>query len=108
MVTARWDECYELVGAAGYSGEGSPTGCLLAMFSPQACTLVTSMGTQGNSALSFFLRRKHLLESVVLGADVLCLLSIEVSWSSANTSDVCVEEAKILPQMSAVGLVRAL
>lgn len=97
MVTARWDDCYELVRVAGYFGEGSPTGCLLAMFSPQPCTLVTSMGTQGNSALLFFLRRKRLLESVVLGADVLCLSSIEVSWSSANASDVCVEEAKILP-----------
>lgn len=97
VVTARWDDCYKLVRVAGYFGEGSPTGCLLAMFLPQPCTLGTSMGTQGNSALLFFLRRKRLLESVVSGADVLCLSSIEVSWSSANASDVCVEEAKILP-----------
>lgn len=52
VVTARQDLCYELVGVAGYFGEGSLTGCLL------------SMGTQGNSALHFFLRRKCLLESV--------------------------------------------
>lgn len=48
----------------------------------------TSVGTQGNSALPFFLRRKCLLESGMLATDVLCLSSMEVSWSSANMSDV--------------------
>ena len=74
VVTARWDECYELVGAAGYSGEGSPTGCLLAMFSPQACTLVTSMGTQGNSALSFFLKKKTFAGKCCVGCR--CFVSL--------------------------------
>lgn len=50
----------------------------------------TSMGTQGNSALPFFLRKKCLLESGMLATDVLCLSSMEVSWSSANMSDICV------------------
>lgn len=79
---------------------------------PPGCALTTALdtGAQGSSASPFLKKKqtkKSLLKSIWLGADVLCLSSIEVSWSSANANDVRGEEAKILPRMSAVGLGRA-
>lgn len=104
MVAARWDEGCELVRAD--FGEGSCVGSLLAVPSPLPWTR-EHRAAQPRLFLRKNKQKKSLLKSIWLGADVLCLSSIEVSWSSANANDVRGEEAKILPRMSAVGLGRA-